>query len=74
MEMGTVPIDTWMVVEPITFNSVKPVSLRASQAEAEAERDRRNKNLTRPRYQACIAAEPMAERMGSPIRLACAQS
>jgi hypothetical protein len=69
MEMGTVPVDTWMVVEPITFNSIKPVSLHATQAEAEAERDRRNKNSARPRYQACIAVEPVAERMGRPVRL-----
>jgi hypothetical protein len=59
-----------MVVEPITFNSMKPVSLHATQAEAETERDRRNKNLARPRYQACIAVEPVAERMGRPVRLA----
>ena len=69
MEMGTVPLDTWMVVEPITFKSMKPVSLPATQAEAEAERDRRNKNLALPRYQACIAVEPVAERMGRPLRV-----
>ena len=70
MEMGTVPLDTWMVVEPITFNPMKPVSLHATQAEAEAERDRRNKNLGRPRYRACMALEPVAERMGRAVRLA----
>src|SRR5262245_60990275 len=55
MDTGAILLDTWMVVEPI--NSMKPVSLHASQAEAEAERDRRNKNLARPRYSACIVVE-----------------
>jgi hypothetical protein len=62
-----VPLDTWMVVEPITFNEIKPVSTHATQDEAEAERDRRNRGLSRPRYSVCIAFEPVAERMGRPI-------
>lgn len=61
------PVDTWMVVEPITFNEIKPVSTHASQDEAEAERDRRNRGLSRPRYSVCIALEPVAERMGRSI-------
>lgn len=69
MEMQPVPLDTWMVVEPITHNAIKPVSLHATQEEAETERDRRNKNLARPRYSACIALEPVAERMGRAVRL-----
>jgi hypothetical protein len=68
MEMRTVPLDTWMVVEPSTLNLMKPVSLHATQADAEAERDRRNKNSAQPRYSACIALEPIAERMGCPLR------
>jgi hypothetical protein len=63
-----VPLHTWMVVEPITHNAMKPVSLHATQQEAEAERDRRNKRLAHPRYSACIALEPVAERMGRSVR------
>jgi hypothetical protein len=68
MEKRTVPLDTWMVVEPTTLNSMRPVSLHATQAEAEAERDRRNQQLQQPRYTACFALEPVAERMGQPLR------
>jgi hypothetical protein len=70
MEVGSVPLNTWMVVEPIAKNAIKPVSLHATQKEAEAERDRRNKNLAFPRYSACMALEPVAERMGCSVRLA----
>ena len=38
-----IPLDTWMVVEPITYNEIKPVSTHATQYEAEAECDRRNR-------------------------------
>jgi hypothetical protein len=69
MEMRPLPLDTWMVVEPITHNAMKPVSLHATQEEAEGERDRRNKDLTHPRFSACIVLEPVAERMGCSIRL-----
>jgi hypothetical protein len=58
-----------MVVErqgPQVFNAI---SLHASQAEAEQERDRRNQQTAQPRYVACIALEPVAERMGRPTRL-----
>jgi hypothetical protein len=70
MEMSTVPLDTWMVVEPTSHKAIRLVSLHATQEEAEAERDRRNRNLARPRYSACIALEPVAERMGRALRLA----
>ena len=59
-----VPLDTWMVVEPVIHNGIKPVSTHATQREAEAERDRRNRGLPKPRYSVCIAFEPIAERMG----------
>jgi hypothetical protein len=61
------PIDTWMVVEPITYNEMKPVSTHSTQDEAEAECDRRNRALGKPRYSVCIAVEPIAERMGRPV-------
>jgi hypothetical protein len=62
-----VPLDTWMVVEPITYNEIKPVSTHATQHEAEAERDRRNRALSKPRYSVCIVLEPVAERMGRSV-------
>jgi len=61
-----VPLDTWMVVEPITYNEIKPVSTHATQGEAEAECNRRNRGLAKRRYSVCIAFEPVAERMGRP--------
>jgi hypothetical protein len=69
MATRTTPVDTWMVVEPVTDYEIRPVSIHTTQREAEAERDRRNKNLNEPRYTACIALEPVAERMGRPLRL-----
>lgn len=62
-----VPLDTWMVVEPVAHNSIRPVSTHATQDEAEAERDKRNRALGEVRYTVCIAFEPVAERMGRPI-------
>ncbi|MET0193002.1 MAG: hypothetical protein ABW200_06480 [Hyphomicrobiaceae bacterium] len=62
-----IPLDTWMVVEPITYNEMKPVSTHATQNEAEAECDRRNSALGKPRYSVCMAFEPIAERMGRPV-------
>ena len=64
-----IPIDTWMVVEREGPKVLNAVSLHASQAEAEQERDRRNQRAAQPRYVACIALEPVAERMGRPTRL-----
>jgi hypothetical protein len=42
------------------------ISTHASRDAAEAERDKRNEGLTQPQYTACIAFEPIAERMGRP--------
>ena len=65
MTLKKLPIDTWMVVD-VAFNGWNVVSSRASQHDAEIERDRRNKGLARIRYSACMAFEPVAERMGRP--------
>jgi hypothetical protein len=67
--MRSVPLDTWMVVEPIASDSMRPVSLHTTQEEAERERDRRNRQLEEPRYAACIVLQPIAERMGCPSRI-----
>jgi hypothetical protein len=64
-----IPIDTWMVVERQGPKGLNAVSLHASQAEAEQECDRRNRQAAQSRYVACIALEPVAERMGRPTRL-----
>ena len=42
------------------------IATEATVREAEAERDKRNDGLSEPHYRACIAFEPIAERMGRP--------
>ena len=63
MGFGTTPLDTWMVVEPLPRNQLRPVSTHATQEEAEAERDRRNGELGKRRYSACKVLEPVAARV-----------
>ena len=63
MTLKNVPIDTWMVVD-VACNEWNVVSTHASQNDAEKERDTRNEGLARRRYSACVALEPIAERMG----------
>jgi hypothetical protein len=67
MTRGNLPLDTWMVVEPRTNNEVAVVSTHSGQDSAEAECARRNRGLPEPRYCACIALEPVAERMGRAV-------
>jgi hypothetical protein len=69
MELRPLPLNTWMVVERLTPHRGRAVSVHATQADAEAERDRRNTRLAHPRFDACMAFLPVAERMGcSPLR------
>jgi hypothetical protein len=63
------PLDTWMVVEPLTNNELKPISTHATQQEAELERDRRNAKVGSRLYSACRVLEPVAARMGCAVRL-----
>ena len=63
MVLKKVPVDTWMVVD-VDGNRSEVVSTHACCRDAEAERDRRNEGLSRSRYSACIAIQPIAERMG----------
>jgi hypothetical protein len=63
MTLKNVPIDIWMVVD-VTFNRWNVVSTHASQNAAERERDTRNEGLSRQRYTACLALEPIAQGMG----------
>ena len=63
MRLTKLPLETWMVVN-IAQDKWNVVSTHASRDAAEAERDRRNERLAQPHYSACIAFEPIAERMG----------
>ena len=63
MTLKDVPLEKWMVVD-VAYNRWSVVSTHASQNEAEQERDTRNEGLARRRYSACMALEPIAERMG----------
>ena len=60
MKLTDLPLDTWVVVEPVTGNEVKLLSKHATQRQAEAERDRRNHGLGAPRCRAIKALEPIA--------------
>lgn len=68
MKLKDLPLDTWMVVEPIAKNEMHVLSTHATQCEAEAERDRRNGGQRPPRYSAIMALAPCAERMGGQPR------
>jgi hypothetical protein len=63
MTLKNVPLEKWMVVDR-AHNRWDVVSTHASQNEAERERDARNEGLARRRYSACMALQPVAERMG----------
>ena len=65
MRQSELPLETWMVVN-IAQDKWNVVSTHTSRDAAEAERDRRNEPLAQPHYSACIAFEPIAERMGRP--------
>ena len=69
MPTRNLPLDTWVVVEPLTNNQLKPLSTHATQEEAELERDRRNAELGSRLYSACRILEPVAARMGCALRL-----
>ena len=68
MPMKSLPLDTWIVVEPLTNNELKPISTHATQQEAELERDRRNAKIGNRLYSACRVLEPVAARMGCAVR------
>ena len=70
MPTKSLPLDTWVVVEPLTNNELKPISTHATQQEAELERDQRNARVGNRLYSACRILEPVAARMGCAVRLA----
>jgi hypothetical protein len=63
MVFKKLPLDTWIVVDVTQIES-NVVSAHVSRDDAEAVRDRRNAGLAHTRYSACIAIQPIAERMG----------
>ena len=60
MKLTDLPLDTWVVVEPVTANEVNLLSRHATQIEAEGECDKRNRGLGRRRYAALKALAPVA--------------
>ena len=60
MKVTELPLDTWVVVEPVSASEVNLMSKHATQHQAEAERDQRNKGLKAPRFRAIKALEPIA--------------
>lgn len=64
MKLAELPLDRWLVVEPLAYNEVKLVSTHDAQKEAEVERDRRNSGLNRHRYWAIKTLAPVAGAQG----------
>lgn len=64
MRLVDLPLDTWVVVEPLAAGEVKLLSTHATQHQAEAERDKQNKGLQAPRYRAVKALAPAAGAQG----------
>lgn len=60
MRTSDLPLDTWVVVEPLGLGEVRLHSKHATQSQAEAERDRRNRGLATPRFRAVRALAPIA--------------
>ena len=60
MRLFDLPLDTWVVIEPIGAGEVKLLSKHATQRQAETERDLRNKGLKAPRFRAIKALAPIA--------------
>ncbi len=69
MKVNSLPLDTWVVVEPTTADDVKLLSKHATQCEAEAECTKRNNGLVKPRYQALRVLSPAAGNLGCASRL-----
>ena len=60
MRMTDLPLDTWVVVEPLGGGEVRLMSKHATQHQAEAERDQRNLGLEAPRFRAVRTLAPIA--------------
>lgn len=64
MRVEDLPLDTWVVIEPLSGGELNLLSTHATQYQAEAERDNRNKGLAAPRYSAVRALSPAAGAQG----------
>jgi hypothetical protein len=64
MRVENLPLDTWVVIEPLSDRECNLLSTHATQGQAEAERDHRNKGLATPRYSAVRALAPAAGAQG----------
>ena len=60
MKLTELPLDTWVVVEPVGPTEVNLLSRHATQRQAEAECSERNKGLKTPRFHAVKTLEPIA--------------
>lgn len=60
MKLSELPLDTWVVVEPVSASEVNLLSKHATQHQAEAECSRRNQGLKAPRFRAVKALAPIA--------------
>lgn len=60
MKVSSLPLDTWVVVEPTAADEVMLLSKHATQCDAEAECTRRNSGLAKPRYHALRVLSPTA--------------
>jgi hypothetical protein len=64
MKVAELPLDTWVVVEPVAANEVVLLSTHATQGEAESECDRRNRQRSGRRLVAIKALAPIAGAQG----------
>jgi hypothetical protein len=60
MKLFELPLDTWVVVEPVSDDEVKLLSEHNTQHQAEAECSRRNKGRNKPHCRALKSLEPIA--------------
>jgi hypothetical protein len=64
MKLADLPLDRWLVIEPLAGDDVKLVSTHDAQKEAEVERDKRNRGLAYQRYRAIKTLAPVAGALG----------
>jgi hypothetical protein len=64
MRVADLPLDTWVVIEPLGGGELNLMSTHATQGQAEAERDHRNRGLPAPRYSAVRTLAPAAGAQG----------
>ncbi len=64
MKLAELPLDRWLVIEPLAGDDVKLVSTHEAQEEAEVERDKRNSGLPQRRYWVIKTLAPIAGAQG----------